>query len=76
MLNDLGCDLPTGVSEQAEDGISQVGVRRVEQPIKRLAMPEDPNAQRCAECACDPDERPQRGAVSMPTLETRDRGSR
>jgi len=69
---DLGRDLPAEGCEPPHDRLHERGVRLVQQSVERLAVPEQPAVEPCAECIDERAEHPDRQPICPASFDAGD----
>jgi hypothetical protein len=72
---DLWQGLPPEITQEFQDAIRQVGMRRIQEPIQALTMPEHPHAHRRPEGRSNSGQDATRDLVSVPGFDAGDRRS-
>lgn len=69
-------DFPGRIAQEPQDRVGEIGMRGIEEPIERLAVPQDPHVQGGTQSARDADERPYSDRLGATAFDPRDGRSR
>ena len=73
---DFNRDVPASSAKQRGDVLNEICVRRIQESVQRLAVPQKAEVDPCAECGGERFEGLEREAVESAALESRDGAAR